>query len=446
MSINHSEKIATVLELKNGTENLQSELMSTRREADALKCRLTECEEDVKEKAMEIQELKSVNQMLDTELKKSQENLDAMINKNANLERENAELINRILEQKEDQIKLMNELNSCYESIMKREEKIRQISNPADLDVRLASDFNFTDMHIRVPTKPLHKILAHSKEVNSVKYNDGGVLVVTGGADGLVKLYDALAGTEKSVLRGSAAAILDLDISPGSDMVIAGTVDSKALLWNLRTGRPIQTYTGHNSKVCSVCFFNNNSAVATASQDRSIRFWDVARGSCLRTLSCFSNVNSISLSHEDSILATGHFDGHIRIWSPRTGEQIKDIECHALPITSCYISESGNNLITCSKDNTLSVLDLRTYEVLGKLSHRDYITSSNFSKACWSTDSKYIVSGGSSGDVFLWDAVSLEISDILRSGHSSPVIACAWRPREGDFATVDSVGGLVIWG
>lgn len=444
--MNHSEKLATVLELKTGTENLQSELVSARREAEALKIRLTDCEEDIKEKALEIQELKSVNLMLDAELKKSQETLDAMIKKNANLERENTELINRMLELKEDQIKQMNELNSFYESIISREKYLAVLSKSADLGVKVSQDFNFTDMHIRVPTKPVHKILAHSKEVNSVKYNDGGVFVVTGGADGLVKLYDAVSGTEKSVLRGSAAAIMDLAISPGSEMIIAGTVDSKALLWNLRTGRVTQTYTGHNSKVCSVCFFNNNSAVATASQDRSIRFWDVARGSCLRTISCFSNVNAISLSHEDSILASGHYDGHIRIWSPRTGEQIQDIECHDLPITSCYISDSGNNLIACSKDNTLSVLDLRTNQILSKLSHRDYITSSNFSKVCWSTDGKYIVSGGSSGDVFLWDAVSLEISDILRSGHSSPVIACAWRPREGDFATVDSVGGLVLWG
>ncbi len=57
------------------------------------------------------------------------------------------------------------------------------------------------------------------------------------------------------------------------------------MLLNLATGTPARTLTGHASAVNAVAFSSDGLRLATASDDQSVKVWDVAAGSLLLTLS-----------------------------------------------------------------------------------------------------------------------------------------------------------------
>mmetsp|Transcript_4767 Transcript_4767/g.633 ORF Transcript_4767/g.633 Transcript_4767/m.633 type:complete len:80 (-) Transcript_4767:373-612(-) len=78
--------------------------------------------------------------------------------------------------------------------------------------------------------------------------------------------------------------------------------------------------------------------IITGSQDRSMKIWDAGRGSCIKTMTCYSNLYGASISEEDSFLASAHFDGHLRVWAPTTGEMIQDLQLHEMPITCVAFS------------------------------------------------------------------------------------------------------------
>eukprot|EP00360_Condylostoma_magnum_P000460 CAMPEP_0168315542 /NCGR_PEP_ID=MMETSP0210-20121227/11619_1 /TAXON_ID=40633 /ORGANISM="Condylostoma magnum, Strain COL2" /LENGTH=124 /DNA_ID=CAMNT_0008289351 /DNA_START=547 /DNA_END=918 /DNA_ORIENTATION=- len=124
----------------------------------------------------------------------------------------------------------MNELNEYYESVLKKEQALSRYST---IDPMQDIEINIKDTMrpVRLPTHKIHKKKAHDEEATCAKYNDGGSLLFTGGGDGLVRVWDPVSGLEKQTLRGANQAILDLDVSPGTELIAAGCVDNKVIVW-----------------------------------------------------------------------------------------------------------------------------------------------------------------------------------------------------------------------
>lgn len=81
-------------------------------------------------------------------------------------------------------------------------------------------------------------------------------------------------------------------------------------------------------------------------------------------------------------LISGHLDGGVRFWDANKGSEIADLtNVHSGQITSVSMSPGktylklhqnsnhldGSSLLTNSRDNTLKIIDVRTYHVLKTL-------------------------------------------------------------------------------
>jgi WD40 repeat protein len=69
--------------------------------------------------------------------------------------------------------------------------------------------------------------------------------VVTGGADNLIKIWSSNTGKEKQTLRGFTKSITDVSISMDNEFLAGASTEHKAILWQLKTMRPVQTFSGH---------------------------------------------------------------------------------------------------------------------------------------------------------------------------------------------------------
>ncbi|MCG6138663.1 MAG: hypothetical protein MET45_29390, partial [Nostoc sp. LLA-1] len=81
------------------------------------------------------------------------------------------------------------------------------------------------------------------------------------------------------------------------------------------------------SGVYFVTFSSDGSLLATASDDQTVRIWDVNTGECLKMFTGHTNrVWSVKFSPDGEMLTSASHDETIKLWSVRTGECYKTLQ------------------------------------------------------------------------------------------------------------------------
>jgi len=85
--------------------------------------------------------------------------------------------------------------------------------------------------------------------------------------------------------------------------------------------RPDRVFaSGQTSVITVVAFSPERQLVATGSEDKTIRIWDIAAGSEQRVLAGHTDrLTSLAFSPDGQRLASTSFDGTVRLWDPATG-------------------------------------------------------------------------------------------------------------------------------
>ncbi|MGK7877393.1 MAG: toll/interleukin-1 receptor domain-containing protein, partial [Xenococcaceae cyanobacterium] len=113
---------------------------------------------------------------------------------------------------------------------------------------------------------------------------------------------------------------------------------------------------GHDSWVISVSFSPDGKTLATGSDDKTIKLWNVETGREIRTLFGHDDsVRSVSFSPDGKTLASGSYDKTIKLWNVETGREIRILFGHDDWVISVSFSPDGKTLATGSDDKTIKL-------------------------------------------------------------------------------------------
>ncbi|EPQ28149.1 uncharacterized protein PFL1_04476 [Pseudozyma flocculosa PF-1] len=123
-------------------------------------------------------------------------------------------------------------------------------------------------------------------------------------------------------LTGHTDGIMCLQFSehlahPAFPVVITGSYDRTARIWNLETGEQLRKLEGHTRGVRCLQF--DEAKLITGSMDRTLKIWNWRTGALMRTLEGHTE-GIVCLNFNEDTLASGSADSNVKIWNFRTGE------------------------------------------------------------------------------------------------------------------------------
>ena len=228
-----------------------------------------------------------------------------------------------------------------------------------------------------VPTKPAQKKIVDECEVTSLWYNFRGNLIATGAANGTLKLWDSLYGSEFKRLNSFKEAILALTFSTDNQNLIAWYADWTIRIWTMNSNKPYNNFHGHSDWINCCSFSHSSNSLITGSSDRQIKLWDIVKGFCTKSFSGLSTWLSLDSVQYGSLFASGHKDGTVKLWTPNTKNWVKQIEVHESGITSVNFTSEGRYLMTTSQDHEIKLIDVKRFEEISMFEHDSYTNGCN---------------------------------------------------------------------
>uniref|UniRef100_A0A8D1THD8 Autophagy related 16 like 1 n=1 Tax=Sus scrofa TaxID=9823 RepID=A0A8D1THD8_PIG len=232
-----------------------------------------------------------------------------------------------------------------------------------------------------------------------------------------------------------------VQFSPGS-YLLAASNDFASRIWTVDDYRLRHTLTGHSGKVLSAKFLLDNARIVSGSHDRTLKLWDLRSKVCIKTVFAGSSCNDIVCTEQ--CVMSGHFDKKIRFWDIRSESIVREMELLG-KITALDLNPERTELLSCSRDDLLKIIDLRINAVRQTFSAPGFKCGSDWTRVVFSPDGSYVAAGSAEGSLYIWSVLSGKVEKVLSKHHSSPINAVAWSPSGAHVASVDKGSKAVLW-
>lgn len=213
----------------------------------------------------------------------------------------------------------------------------------------------------------LRTIDGGSGAIYSVALSPDGQTIVSGNADKTIKLWNLRTGALIYDLTGTTGKLSVSAVAMSPDgRLFASNDSSHVKVWDAVTGELLHTLEGHTFPVTSITISSDSQILSSGSQDGTAKLWDLRTGRPLNTFLHGSRlpngdpsegVYAVAMSPDGQTLVTGSGleQNTIKLWNVQTGAEVRTLKGHADTIYCLAISPDGQTLYSGSLDGKIKV-------------------------------------------------------------------------------------------
>ncbi len=241
----------------------------------------------------------------------------------------------------------------------------------------------------------------HLAAISGMVLDPTATTAVSGSEDGTLIYWDL---TERKLIKqvpqAHRGAIKALAFHPGGEMMASGGADGMIHLWKLPDLTLIKTLEGHLGEVTEVQFTPLGEKLISSSADQTLKFWDWNTGTIEKSITHHRKaVTSFDLHPDVGRLVSSSADGGVAVWSFPEGEHIFDLKSVAGPVSRIHFDSSGKRLIAALTEGQVQTWELGTSSFLASLSgHERPVDALAFSR-----NGKYLATASSDKTIRLWE-------------------------------------------
>ena len=163
----------------------------------------------------------------------------------------------------------------------------------------------------------------------------------------------------KRVIVGHQGWVRCSSIDPSNEFFATGSNDRTIKFWDLATGQLKLTYTGHISVVRTIEISKQSPYLFSGSEDKTVKCWDLNTNKQIRNFhGHLSGVYNLSLHPKLNLIASAGRDCVVRLWDIRSRQQVHVFEGHSDVINCVRMMEDEPQLISGSADSTIRFWDI----------------------------------------------------------------------------------------
>lgn len=243
-----------------------------------------------------------------------------------------------------------------------------------------------------------HKLM-HSNHgsVRVVIFSQDSKFLVAGCRDGTVQFW----GTDGKLLHEWAAhrgSVWCLKVDPTGRVLASGSDDRTVKFWDVASRTCLGTFAGHRGSINSIAIHANNRYLISGGEDGKTRLWDLEKSQCLQTYKQHGNwVSAVAFAPNAPVFASGAHDGTIRLWNISTGKY-DELHGHKNSVVIRF-SSNGCYLASGSPDQTAKLWDITQKEAIGQpLKHNAEV----FDVIFYAQDNR-LLTCCADGTIWAWD-------------------------------------------
>jgi WD40 repeat protein len=278
--------------------------------------------------------------------------------------------------------------------------------------------------------------------------------------------------------------VISVAWSPDSRRLLTAGADGKARVWDAATGRRLFEMAGSKAPLTLAAWSPDGARIFTASDNPSpeLRLW--TREGQPSPLPPLKPGGAIFWAAWDArgerIVTASNGWPFAQVWNASNGAE-RDLCCHGGQVWRAEWSSDGRRLLTASNDGTAAIWDAasgrreNTFQPSGWFAAFNHqgtkvVTASEQGSAliwsadpkvghplatlmghgaevryaAWSPDDRFVVTGSKDNTARVWDASSGALAAVL-AGHSGPVRYAAWNRAGTRILTASDDGTARVW-
>ena len=205
---------------------------------------------------------------------------------------------------------------------------------------------------------------------------------------------------QHATFAGHSRYVTSVCLSGDGCRALSASNDRTLRLWDVSTGGCLRTLEGHTMWVTAVRMSRDAQQALSASDDKTIKLWELATGRCVRTLEGHtSEVSSVCFADEERLALSGGWDGTLRVWELDTGQCRQSSKTDTPVVLVMGPTRDGRHVLLGGGDNALRLWDMTA----GACSQRFEGHEAAVRCGCLSTDGDHVLSGSDDGTLRLWE-------------------------------------------
>ena len=218
-----------------------------------------------------------------------------------------------------------------------------------------------------------------------------GSLLAGGGASGRVYLWDNSTGELLKEWQAHYKAVSSLSFTTCGSLLASGGLDSIVHCWDVealvdvsapggavggRPPSPVSTWSGHSQIITHLLFTPHcgasgcpaSSRLVSASLDRTVRWWDIASGRCLHTVTLPTGATALACDTSGCNWFAGGLDGVIYVLGASSKVAKANFSgFHTSAVTSLALSPDSDTLVSGGDDGSARIWSVSTLQQVGML-------------------------------------------------------------------------------